>query len=197
MNDTLSAYKYIIIGDEGVGKTSIAMRYTKDIFNDNKPSTIGVDFFNKKEPNIPVKINIWDTAGACRFNSIIKSFFRSSLGAIVVYDITSEKSFENVKKWIDDVKELTDTDTSIMLLGNKCESNERKVKTNIVREFAFSENIPFYEVSAKTGKNIKESFSYFNKFNYNKSIHTLNVITLKENISENINEKTSKEQCFC
>lgn len=190
-------YKYIIIGDEGVGKTSIAIRYTSDNFNKNKTSTIGVDFFHKKETTIPIKINIWDTAGACRFNSIIKSFFRSSIGAIIVYDITSKESFENIKKWIKEVQNNTTTNISIMLLGNKCESDKREVPTDIAKEFAFTENIPFYEVSAKTGKNIKESFSYFNKFNYQKHTHTLNIITLKEKNNIEINKNPNKEQCFC
>jgi len=191
MDEPIKVYKYVIIGDEGVGKTSVSFRYTEDIFNDRIQSTIGVDFLSKQDNTLPIRINIWDTAGACRFHSIVKSFFRSSVGAIVVYDITSRKSFNGVRKWIHEVRELAPKETKIMLIGNKSDSDYRAVTIEEAKKLAYKENIPFYEVSAKTGKNVKEAFSYFNKINYESPVTS--------NVTETITLQMdpTKEKCFC
>jgi len=155
-------YKYIIIGDEGVGKTSISLRYTDNVFSE-KPSTIGVDFFSKTDRN--VKIKIWDTAGACRFKSIIKSFYRYTVGAIIVYDITNKNSFDSVPSWIQEIKENTTNKCYTMLIGNKLDQDDkRKVSTEEGKKFAHKMGIPFFEVSAKDGTNVESSFYFFNSF---------------------------------
>lgn len=181
------SFKYVVIGDEGVGKTSLAIRYTDDLFEQKShSSTIGVDFFSKYTNGI--KINLWDTAGACRFNSIIKSFYRSSIGAIIVYDVTNRESFTNITKWIQDIRENTDEHCSIIILGNKMDSHHREVSTQEAKKISSDLNLPFFEVSAKTGENIKESFCYFNKINFS-----------KKNIKheQTINLQEPKRDCLC
>lgn len=191
MDKPVKVYKYVIIGDEGVGKTSVSFRYTEDVFNDRIQSTIGVDFLSKRDNTLPIRINIWDTAGACRFHSIVKSFFRSCVGAIVVYDITYRKSFDSVKKWIQEVRELSPKETKIMLIGNKSDSEKREVETEEAKKFAYRENIPFYEVSAKTGKNVKEAFCYFNRINYESPTTSYNLDSI------NLHNVQINEKCFC
>lgn len=183
-----------MIGDENSGKTSIALRYTNDKFDEESNSpTIGVDFLvkNEKKTQTPMRINIWDTAGACRFHSIVRSFFRSAIGAIVVYDITNRSSFNGVTKWIKEVRELSGHQTNLILLGNKCDSDDRQVSTEEGKNKAFQENIPFYEVSAKTGKNIKTAFDYFNTINHRvaKIDPDIKAILLENDKANNI--------CFC
>lgn len=192
MDEPVKVYKYVMIGDEGVGKTSVSFRYTEDLFDEKQQSTIGVDFLSKNDTTLPIRINIWDTAGACRFYSIVRSFFRSSVGAIIVYDVTSKKSFKNVNRWIQEVREIAPKDTQIMLLGNKSDSDKRVVTIEEGKKLAYQENIPFYEVSAKTGKNVKEAFCYFNKMNYEKPVTT----TITETITLQKQSSTEKK-CFC
>lgn len=156
----MNVLKYIIVGDSGVGKTSIALRYTDNVFLDRKP-TIGVDFFNKYTGN--VKINIWDTAGACRFKSIISSFYRLAVGAIIVYDVSNRESFESIPQWIEEIKEHANP--QIMIVGNKSDK-ERQVTLEEAKNFAYKNKVLYYEVSAKNGTNIKESFELLNSITF-------------------------------
>lgn len=163
-----SIYKYIIVGDEGVGKTSISLRYTNNVFY-KQQTTIGVDFFSRTNGN--TKIKIWDTAGACRFKSIIKSFYRYAVGAIIVYDITNKNSFMSVSSWFKEIKEHTNDECYIMLIGNKIDKEDkRQVSTNEGKELANTLGIPFFEVSAKDSTNVESSFYFFNNLFSQKNI---------------------------
>ena len=153
--------KYIIIGDSGVGKSNILLKYIHDQFNEEFQSTIGVEFGAK---NIKIKdkvyrIQIWDTAGQEMFRSITRAYFKSSVCACVVYDITSKTSFENIQSWIEDCKKLSPKSIFMVLIGNKIDlEDQRKVTYEEGRDCAIKYGMLFFETSAKNGNNISEVF---------------------------------------
>ena len=153
--------KYIIIGDSSVGKSNILLRYVHNSFNPEFLTTIGVEFGAKNiEINKKIfKIQIWDTAGQENFRSITRAYYKNSVCALIVYDISNRSSFENVISWIEDCKGQSPKSIFIILVGNKNDlENERQVSYEEGLEFAKNNNIVFFETSAKTGKNISELF---------------------------------------
>lgn len=158
--------KYIIkiltLGDTMVGKSSIVLRFSDDKFDDNIFSTIGIDFKTKyiKYKNSSVKVLIWDTAGQEKFKNIAKQYYRGANGVLLVYDISSRKSFERVDFWLKELKENNRIDELfICLVANKIDLQDtREITTEEGEKFAKENKINFLEVSAKSGKNIKELF---------------------------------------
>ena len=153
--------KYIIIGDSSVGKSNILLRYSQDKFNDEYQTTIGVEFGAK---NIELdkkiyRIQIWDTAGQENFRSITRAYYKNSVCAFIVYDITNRASFENVKTWLDDIQKQCPQTTFLVLVGNKIDlENERQILYEEGSSFAEKNNMLFIETSAKTGQNIENLF---------------------------------------
>lgn len=121
-------FKLLLIGDSGVGKTCILFRFSEDAFNTTFISTIGIDFKIRtiELDGKKIKLQIWDTAGQERFRTITTAYYRGAMGIMLVYDITQEKSFENIKNWIRNIEENASADVEKMLLGNKCELNEKR-----------------------------------------------------------------------
>ena len=154
-------FKYIIIGDSSVGKSNILLKYIHDKFNDDYVTTIGVEF-GAKNLNIKDKvyrIQIWDTAGQEMFRSITRAYYKNSVCACVVYDITRKTSFDNVKSWIEDCKKHSPKTIFLVLIGNKVDlENSREVSYEEGEAAAKQYGMLFYETSAKTGKNINEFF---------------------------------------
>ena len=154
-------YKIIIIGDTCVGKSNILSRYLKDEFKEDSKSTVGVELGTKfvKVKGVGAKLQIWDTAGQERYKSITSSYYKGSHGCFIVYDITSETSFENVEKWYEQAQKDASKEVSIILVGNKCDlENERKVSKEKGEEKAKSLNAPFFETSALSKINIDDIF---------------------------------------
>ena len=154
-------YKIIIIGDTCVGKSNILSRYLKDEFREDSKSTVGVELGTKfvKVKGVGAKLQIWDTAGQERYKSITSSYYKGSHGCFIVYDITSESSFENVEKWYEQAQKDASKEVSIILVGNKCDlENERKVSKEKGEEKAKSLNAPFFETSALSKINIDDIF---------------------------------------
>ena len=153
--------KYIIIGDSGVGKSNILLKYIYGKFNEEFQSTIGVEF-GAKDIQIKNKIfrtQIWDTAGQEMFRSITRAYFKNSVCACVVYDITNRNSFESIKSWIEDCKKHSPKTIYLILIGNKVDlENSRKIPYEEGDAYAKKYGMLFYETSAKTGKNINELF---------------------------------------
>ena len=153
--------KYIIIGDSGVGKSNILLQYLQGKFNEEFQTTIGVEF-GAKNLNIKDKIyriQIWDTAGQEMFRSITRSYYKNSVCACVVYDITNRNSFDNIRSWIEDCKKHSPKTVFLVLIGNKNDlESSRKVSYDEGEDFAKKYGMLFYETSAKTGKNINEVF---------------------------------------
>lgn len=162
-NKSLSKYKIVFLGEQGVGKTSLITRFMYDTFDDHYQATIGIDFLSKTMylDDKTIRLQLWDTAGQERFRSLIPSYIRDSRVAIVVYDITKKKSFEFIDKWIEDVKNERGEDNVILcIVGNKSDlSDERQVSTEEGEQKAkvLGANI-FMETSTKVGYNVKNLF---------------------------------------
>jgi len=119
-------YKYLIVGDSGVGKTSIMMRYTQNEFQEEYMSTVGIDFKIKKieTDDLRAVLNIWDTAGQERFRTITKSFYKGSHGIVLTYSITDPTSFSHIDSWISQIKNNCNEQTHIILVGCKSDLEE-------------------------------------------------------------------------
>ena len=156
-------YKILLLGDSSVGKTCFLMRYTDNTFQDIHMSTIGLDYKLKNvqlENGKMVKIQVWDTAGQDRFRSITKNYYKGAHGIILIYDVTEQKSFDNVKNWMAQIKEEVSERVSIVLVGNKIDDEDnRKISTEQGESMAKDYEIMFFECSAKTGQNIDEIFN--------------------------------------
>ena len=156
-------YKRILLGDTSVGKTCFLMRYTDNTFQEIHMSTIGLDYKLKNvqlEDGKIVKIQIWDTAGQDRFRSITKNYYKGAHGIILIYDVTDKKTYENVKAWIEQIREEVSDNVTIILVGNKIDDLEgRKVKKEEGEKAAKEFGLSFFECSAKTGENIDLIFN--------------------------------------
>ena len=153
--------KYVIIGDSGVGKSNILLRYVNNTFSEEFKTTVGVEFGAKNiEVNNNIyRIQIWDTAGQENFRSIARAYYKNSVCACIVYDITNRASFQSVQSWIDDCSKQTSKTILLLLIGNKSDlKDKREVKYEEGEKFAKSHNMIFLETSAKTGENINSIF---------------------------------------
>jgi small GTP-binding protein len=156
-------YKILLLGDSSVGKTCFLMRYTDNTFQEIHMSTIGLDYKLKNvqlDDGKMVKIQIWDTAGQDRFRSITKNYYKGAHGIILIYDITNQKTFENVKNWINQIKEEVSNKVTIILVGNKIDDEDhRVVSTEQGEKMAKDFGLMFFECSAKSGVNIDSTFN--------------------------------------
>ncbi|CAK92900.1 unnamed protein product (macronuclear) [Paramecium tetraurelia] len=162
----MQKYKIVFLGDQAVGKTSIINRFIFDNFTGNEQPTVGIDFISKtlQVDNKSVRLQLWDTAGQERFRSLIPSYIRDSQAAIICFDITNEKSFQNLPRWIEDVKEERGDEVLIYILGNKIDlENERQIPTKQAEDKAKELGAQFQEVSAKSAINVAE---FFKKLSY-------------------------------
>ncbi|KAG9489212.1 hypothetical protein GDO78_005290 [Eleutherodactylus coqui] len=156
-------YRLVLAGDAGSGKSSFLLRLCLNEFRGNIPTTLGVDFQMKKllVDGDYTTLQIWDTAGQERFRSIAKSYFRKAHGVLLMYDVSSEASFLNVRQWIDEVKNSCDQPIPLMLIGNKTdlrtEGNESGIQTAMGEKLAMAYSSLFCETSAKDGTNVVEA----------------------------------------
>ena len=155
-------FKVVLIGDSGVGKTNLLSRYLKDDFSFDSKTTVGVEFGAKKLEikGVNIKVQIWDTAGQERFRSITNAYYKGAKGALLVYDITRRETFENINKWVPELKQGGDKDLNIILVGNKSDLvNERKVSTEEGSKKAELYNLGFIETSACKSTNVDQAFN--------------------------------------
>ncbi|GFP78738.1 RAS-related protein rabb1c [Phtheirospermum japonicum] len=149
-------FKYIIIGDTGVGKSCLLLQFTDKRFQPVHDLTIGVEFGARMITidNRPIKLQIWDTAGQESFRSITRSYYRGAAGALLVYDITRRETFNHLASWLEDARQHANANMSIMLIGNKCDlAHRRAVSTEEGEQFAKENGLIFMEASAKTAQN--------------------------------------------
>lgn len=155
-------FKYIIIGDQAVGKSNLLLRYIHGEFKNEYHATIGVEFA-AKSINIKDKlyrIQIWDTAGQENYKSITRAYYKNSVCALIVYDISNRDSFTNVCSWIEDCKNQCPKTVYMILVGNKSDLEEqREVRKEEGQDLADKYGINFFETSAKTGENVEEVFN--------------------------------------
>jgi small GTP-binding protein len=170
-------FKIVLVGDSGVGKSNLLSRFTRDVFTIDEKSTIGVEFATRivtMEDGKNIKMQVWDTAGQERYRAITKAYYRGALGALLVYDISSKESFDNVTRWLNELKSHSNKDKEIVLIvvGNKkdvVEANPelRQVTEEMMREMSTTLDVPVMEASAKTGENVENCF-----ISVTKSIYT-------------------------
>ena len=180
-DSSIHKYKIMIIGESSIGKTSMISRYTSNTFKLEYLSTIGIDFqvknltLNGKN----IKLQIWDTAGQERYKNITKSYFQSSNGFIIAYDISKRQTFDCISNWMDTISELASIESQKILVGTKCDIEEREVTYEEGENLAKEYNIKFYETSAKDNINIEDTFV------------TLTLSILEEEERGNINNRQS------
>jgi small GTP-binding protein len=158
-------FKLLIIGESGVGKTCLLLRFTDDSFTANHLTTIGIDFkikiINLEEKLI--KLQIWDTAGQERFRTITKTYYKGAHGIILTYDVTDDNSFKNIRNWVKQIEQNAQTTVCKVLVGNKCDRDDRKVSFEEGAKLAKEFNMQFFETSAKTNYNVNETFTYLTR----------------------------------
>lgn len=160
-SNPLKKFKLVFLGEQSVGKTSLITRFMYDSFDNMYQATIGIDFLSKTMylEDRTVRLQLWDTAGQERFRSLIPSYIRDSSVAVVVYDISSLKSFQNTRKWVDDVRGERGQDVIIVLVGNKTDlGDKREVTQQMGEDEAKRCGALFVETSAKVGANVKNLF---------------------------------------
>ncbi|XP_063327626.1 ras-related protein Rab-37-like isoform X1 [Pelmatolapia mariae] len=160
-------FTVMLLGDSAVGKTCLLVRFKDGAFlGGNFIATVGIDFRNKvvDVDNLKVKLQIWDTAGQERFRSVTHAYYRDAQALLLLYDITSKPSFDNIRAWLTEIHEHAQKDVVIMLLGNKSDmAAERVVKTEDGEKLAKEYGVPFMETSAKTGVNVDLAFQAIGK----------------------------------
>ncbi|KAJ1922400.1 GTP-binding protein [Tieghemiomyces parasiticus] len=165
MSGKSASYDYLIklllIGDSGVGKSCLLLRFSDDSFTPSFITTIGIDFKIRtiELDGKRIKLQIWDTAGQERFRTITTAYYRGAMGILLVYDVTDERSFNNIHNWIRNVEQYANEGVNRILVGNKCDMDEKKVISKEQGQALAEEHqIRFLETSAKSNINVEEAF---------------------------------------
>jgi len=154
-------FKFIIIGDMGVGKSCLLHQFTEKKFMSDCPHTIGVEFGTRiiEVQAQKIKLQVWDTAGQERFRAVTRSYYRGAAGALLVYDVTRRSTYNHLSSWLTDARNLTNPNTVIFLIGNKSDLEaQRDVSFEEASAFAAENGLTFVETSAKTSSNVEEAF---------------------------------------
>ncbi|BDA51556.1 Ras-related protein RAB1BV [Coccomyxa sp. Obi] len=154
--------KLLLIGDSGVGKSCLLLRFSEDSFTSSFITTIGIDFKIKKIliDNKWIKLQIWDTAGQERFRTITSAYYRGAMGILLVYDVTDESSFNNIRNWMRNIEQHASDNVNKVLVGNKCDMDESKRRVPYSQGQALADEfgIQFFETSAKSNIKVDEVF---------------------------------------
>ena len=207
-NDKIEySYKILFLGDSTVGKTSLLIRYLEKKFDNSMP-TLGVDVRYKylKYENKNIKLDLWDTAGQERFKAIISTYYKGAQGAIFIFDITNNRSFEKMKILIEEIKKEL-PDIKMIILENKIDlEDEREVSRELIEEYQISTDIEIIKTSSKTGEGIEEAFLAIVKELFNDK--KIGLVTEDEDEQSSINKTNSfrlsnktvnrrKKKCNC
>ncbi|KAI1851637.1 hypothetical protein JX266_003099 [Neoarthrinium moseri] len=153
--------RLVLIGDSGVGKSNLLSRFTRNEFNLDSKSTIGVEFATRsiQVDSKTIKAQIWDTAGQERYRAITSAYYRGAVGALLVYDISKHQTYENVTRWLKELRDHADANIVIMLVGNKSDLRHlRAVPTDEAKAFASENHLSFIETSALDASNVELAF---------------------------------------
>ncbi len=207
--ENIQIFKIVLIGDTGVGKSSMMRRYFDNQFSVNFYATVGVDYRSTEITikNKIAKIQVWDTAGQERFRNITSSYYRNANCFIMVFDITNRNSFNNLNYWYGEIQKNKSLDPLIILIGTKKDlKDERHVYIEDIKKFYEEKDIKYFEISSKENEGIYFIFDYitdimFEKFpngNENNGEKKYVVIEKKHNINDrnNNNEKKNRSCCF-
>eukprot|EP01121_Diplochlamys_sp_Union-15-3_P006077 TRINITY_DN1653_c0_g2_i1.p1 TRINITY_DN1653_c0_g2~~TRINITY_DN1653_c0_g2_i1.p1 ORF type:complete len:224 (+),score=38.06 TRINITY_DN1653_c0_g2_i1:56-673(+) len=196
--------KLLLIGDSGVGKSCLLLRFTEDTFTPSFITTIGIDFKIRtvQMDGKRVKLQIWDTAGQERFRTITTAYYRGAMGILMVYDVTEEKSFNNIRNWFRSIEQHASENVNKILLGNKCDMADKKIiETETGRALASELGIPFLEVSAKNSINVEESFLTISREIFKKLMSPSRQETKDDVVDLNkaaeADKNDSKRKCGC
>ena len=193
-NDSDLVFKILLLGDSEVGKSCFLMRYSENVFIENYITTIGLDYKLKTvklDTGKTIKVQLWDTAGQDKYRTIAKNYYKGSHGILLLYDITKQSSFDNIREWVRDIKEEVSEKAIIFLIGNKIDiEDQRKISKEKGEELAEEFKIPFFEASAKSGENVDEVF----KALYNKICEIYGDLE-KERGSKLIKKSKMKKKC--
>ena len=191
--------KILTLGESTVGKTSIVTKVCDDTFTGQQMATTGIDsrqFTIKYNEDTVVRISLWDTAGQERFNNITKQYFNKVDGILLVYDITSRTSFNKIHNWINEINNvITPNELGIVLLGNKNDLElQREVQKDEGSVLGKELNMPFFETSAKTGKNLKESIALLSQIAIKKRKENDGSSSSRNSRPERTSQLTSNEK---
>lgn len=194
-------FKVVVVGDSGVGKTNLIHRFVNNTFNKDSKATVGVEFLSKtfiinKEI---FKIEIWDTAGQERYKAITAAYYKGAMGAMIVYDVTNQNSFDNVNRWSSEIREKASKNINLIMIGNKIDLKDNiAVNSEMSQEKAKSLNMAVMETSALDSSNVQEAFFQLLKEMY-KSVKALvaNQGTSQEKLGEagvQLNTNTANQE---
>ena len=205
-SDNFVNFKIIIIGDSGVGKSSLLKRAVQNRFDTSYQATIGFEFLlmHFKVNDLKLKFQIWDTCGQEMYRSLVQGFYRNTSLGIIVYDINKKKTFEGLDIWLKDLRQNTEGDLPVFIVGNKSDL-DRNVTTEEAKDFSRNNKTEYFvECSAKSGENVKEIFIEAAKYLYtsykkfmtqNNKIPTVNKLKLNSDNNDDKNNKNKKKCC--
>ena len=194
-------FKILLIGDLGVGKSCVILRYVEGDFPGNIMSSIGVDFKTKQIEldDHSIKMQIWDTAGHEKFRTITTSYYKSAQAIIILYDITQKSSFDHIRNWITEIDKFGKQGVLKVIVGNKLDlENNRKISKEDAENLALKYGVKLWEVSAKDNTNIEEMFVDTIKTLLEKNSKIINESSSMGNnikLSKNIKNKKNKKCC--
>ncbi|EAR96030.1 Ras family small GTPase (macronuclear) [Tetrahymena thermophila SB210] len=194
-------FKLLIIGDSGVGKTNLLLRFCDDKFATSHLATMGIDFKSKKIEidGKKIKLQVWDTAGQERFRQITQNYYKGAMGVIMTYSINDKESFRNIEVWMKQIRQQASVNIAKLLVGNKCDmESERQVTFEEGKSLADTFGIKFFETSAKSDINVTEAFFTIckeiqEKININPEPKSESPFTLKQ--EQNNNGKNTGRTC--
>ncbi|XP_034030105.1 ras-related protein Rab-25b isoform X1 [Thalassophryne amazonica] len=197
-------FKVVLIGESGVGKSNLLSRFTKNEFNHDSRTTIGVEFSTRTVQigGVTIKAQIWDTAGLERYRAITSAYYRGAVGALLVYDITKHLTYESVARWLKELYEHATPNIVVMLVGNKADlATERSVPTEEAKDFADKNGLLFVETSALESTNVEVAFNSvlaeIHKKGSNKELNQGSVSTFSLNSAGSRGESAKESQPCC
>ena len=194
----------VLIGDSGVGKSNLLSRFTRNEFNLDSKSTIGAEFATRsiQVDNPTIKAQIWDTAGQERYRAITSAYYRGAVGALLVYDISKHQTYENVTRWLKELRDHADTNIVIMLVGNKSDLRHlRAVPTEEAKEFASQNGLSFIETSALDASNVELAFQNeltgMSCVRRTRQLQSQELICVRRNLPHRLQQESAARRVLC